>query len=92
MTRFRLRDELLSWRMLDGEVVALDADRSLYLGANPSGAALWTRLADGASRDELIAALTQAYAVDTARAASDVDSFLAALADAGLLAADDAAA
>ena len=76
MTELRLRDTDLHWREIDGEVIALEAERSLYLAANPAAALLWQLLADGATRERLCAALVDAYGIDDGLAARDVDAFL----------------
>ena len=52
--RLRVRAEAVEWRTVEGEIVALDLRRSLYLAINPSGATLWPALVEGASRDELV--------------------------------------
>ena len=46
----RVRADALEWREVDGEIVALDLRRSVYLAINPSGALLWPALVEGASR------------------------------------------
>lgn len=81
----RLRGDRLSWRVLDGEVVALDAAASAYLGANQSGAILWELLAAGTTRPELATALVDRYGLDRATAEADVDRFVADLRAADLL-------
>lgn len=82
----RLREDGLSWRALEGEVIALDLSESLYLSANASGALLWQALARGATRAELEATLVDAYAIEPERARADVDAFLADAEERGLLA------
>jgi hypothetical protein len=84
---FKLRDEALHWRQIEDEVVAVDIKTAAYLGANPAGALLWEALADGATKDELANLLVKRFSIDEARAAADVDAFLAQLDEAGLLAA-----
>ena len=82
----RLRDDGLSWREIDGEVVALEAERSLYLASNEAGAVLWQALADGgASRDDLARALRDRWRIDAERAERDVDAFIAQARGHGLL-------
>jgi hypothetical protein len=81
----QLRREKLQWLELEGEVVALDEEAFSYLGANRSGALLWSLLARGTTRAQLVAALTARFGIDELRAAGDVDAFLAALAGHGLL-------
>lgn len=83
--RLALREVDLEWRAVEGEVVALDVTRSLYLGVNSSGRILWEALAHGATRAGLVRALLDAYALDGATAERDTDAFLAALDRGGLL-------
>lgn len=84
-TILRLAESGVHWREVEGEVLALDAGRSEYLGVNRSGAVLWMALVDGASREQLIEALVNAEAVHRARAEGDVDDFLGQLRDRRLL-------
>jgi hypothetical protein len=83
---FRLRDAELEWREVEGEIVALDLRESTYLSVNRTGTVLWPRLAAGATRDELIASLTASFDVDEESAGRDLDAFLGALRERGLLA------
>ena len=85
MTRLTLRTDDLTWREIDGEIVALEGRRSMYLSANGSGGMLWRMLARGATRDELAAALVAAYGIDAGAAAADTDRFLEQVRSAGLL-------
>jgi len=73
--RFRLRDAV-DWRDVQGDVVALDVRRAVYLATNDAGAVLWTRLSEGATRRQLVAALLDQFDVVPAAAEADVDSFL----------------
>ncbi len=82
---WRLRADGLDWRVVDGEAVILDAERSAYNATNASGTVLWTRLQHGATRSELVAALSARFAIERARAEADVDAFLADLRSRGLL-------
>ena len=83
--QLRLRPTALEWREIEGEVVAVDLQKSVYLAANRSGAALWPALAQGTTRDALVSRLVDEYRLDPERAAADVDAFLGALAEQGLL-------
>ncbi len=69
----------LEWREVEGEIVALDLDRSVYLAANASGALMWRQLSTGATRDGLIELLAQTYALERGTAERDVDAFLSEL-------------
>jgi len=82
----RLRREDLEWREIDSDIVILDGRDATYMTLNGSGALLWRRLAESATRDELVGALLEAYEVDRPTAAADTDAFLAALSEQGLLA------
>ena len=85
MSEMRLRTSDLSWREIDGEVVAIDVATSAYLSSNPAGALLWQMLSDGATRAELATRLVDEYGIELERAETDVDAFLAELARRGLL-------
>jgi hypothetical protein len=67
------------WREIDGEVVAIDLDASTYLGTNESGVYLWRRLAEGTTREELVAELVERFGIQRERAETDVDRFIEAL-------------
>ena len=73
----RLKTDRIAWRQVGDEVVVLDLSTSQYLSANATAGLLWRGLERGATRDELIAELTQEYEVDADTAAADVDDFLA---------------
>ena len=88
MTRLKLRRDGLTWREIDDEVVALDIESATYVSANASGRLLWRALADGATREELVASLVDEFGIDAERAAADVDAFLADLESRGLLESD----
>ena len=83
----RLRDSGISWREIDGEIVALDAASSRYISINGSGTALWQRLQkSGASRDELAEILVERYGIGGEQAGADVDAFVKQLTEVGWLA------
>jgi hypothetical protein len=81
----RLRAGAVEWRELDGELVALEHERSLYLTANPAGTLLWRELVTGATRSDLVGALLSTYAVASDVAEEDVDAFVATARAHGLL-------
>ena len=80
---FVLRQIADMWVVLP--VGAQTVNFTAMLNLNDAGALLWKALEAGADRDGLVAALTAEYEVDDARAAADVDAFLAKLAQAGCL-------
>ena len=79
------QDSSLLWRVLDDEIVALDLKSSTYLRLNHTGAVLWQKLRDAASREALVGALVERYDIAEERAREDVDMFLADLEKSGLL-------
>jgi hypothetical protein len=83
--RFRLRDGDLDWREVEGDVVVLDLRESRYLAINRTGQVLWSALAEGATRDELTERLVEAFGIDRAQAAADVDAFTSELESRDLL-------
>ena len=84
-TPIRLRTRDLEWRKIEGEIVAIDLDESIYLTVNRSGATLWPLLVEGAPTEALARALAEAFHLTPAEAEQDVTVFLEALEQAGLL-------
>jgi Coenzyme PQQ synthesis protein D (PqqD) len=87
--RLRLDDERAVWQHVGDEVVILDVATATVLTLNASARALWMRLEQVASPDELAAELTAAYAVPEEQAANDVQKFLQALQERSLLLSDE---
>lgn len=81
----QLREADLEWREVEGELVALDLRESRYLAINRTGGVLWADLVEGATRDQLIERLIEAFDIEHERAAEDVDAFTAALESRDLL-------
>jgi len=76
MQALRLRTDELSWREIDGEIVAVDVAGSAYLSANSSGALLWQMLAAGTTRGALALRLVETFGIPRERADADVAAFL----------------
>lgn len=81
----RLREAVLEWREIEGEIVAVDTRTDTYVAVNRTGAALWPALVRGATLDDLASILVDEFKVDGARAKADVDAFIGALAEQRLL-------
>lgn len=79
MEALRLRRDRLEWRRVDGEVIAVDLEASVYLSANESAAPLWEALAQGTTRNDLIDRLAGPSGIDRDLAARDIDDFLGEL-------------
>lgn len=86
----RLRKRRVDWRMIEGEVVALDLERSQYIAINRTGAELWPMLAEGATRAQLETRLQEVFGIEPGQAAADVGAFLSDLEREQLLEPSDA--
>ena len=86
MTTLRLRQQGLDWREIGDEIVALDAQDAVYLALRGSGVIAWRLLADSTTQHEIVSALVETYGIDAARAADDVNRFVATLNERRLLA------
>lgn len=75
----------MSWREVDGAVIALDLESSTYVTTNETGTLLWPHLAEGTTTRTLVSTLVDEYELDVATAEADVGHFLKLLLDAGLL-------
>lgn len=84
MLRLQLRDDII-WREVDGEIVSLDGDLKNYVSTNASGTILWKCLAEGSTREHLVARLVDAFGIEAEQAEQDVDVFLAELEANGFL-------
>ena len=85
MDLLRLRSRNLSWREIDEEIVVLDLEGSAYMSVRGAGRTLWPLLADGATKPQLIAAITTKYDVDDETAGRDVDAFVTELREKGFI-------
>ncbi len=81
----RLRPGALTWREVEGEVVAVDVRTSTYIAINKAGAVLWPALERGAPMDELAQSLVQRFGLVPERARADAAAFVAMLAEQDLL-------
>ena len=81
----KLRADALDWRIIDGEIVALDVRTSTYLAINRTGARLWPLIAQGTDREALVEQLVSDYDIAGAQATADVDAFLDLLRERNLL-------
>ena len=74
--RWSHREDDLSWREIDDEVILLDLQSAQYLRLNTTGAVLWKRLAEGATASDLAECLQQTYALDPQQAVTDAAAFV----------------
>lgn len=77
---------------VDGELLMMSVEQGRYFNLNSVGSRIWELLAAPVAVDGLVDALTAEYDVTAAEACQEVERFLGALRERGLLATDDAAA
>jgi hypothetical protein len=81
----RLRTEGITWQEIDGELVILDLQSSMYLTTNGSGAFLAKLLTEERTEQELAMALAAEFGIADDVAAADTAAFIGQLADKKLL-------
>jgi hypothetical protein len=81
----KLREDDLTWREIDGDLVVLDLRTSTYLTANASATVLMKELAQERTDEELVQALVDSFQISEAQAAQGVDTFVGELDRRGLL-------
>lgn len=74
------------------ELLMMSVEQGRYFNLNSVGARIWELLATPMTTAGLMEALTAEYDVDPATALSQIEGFVGALRERGLLVADDAAA
>jgi hypothetical protein len=77
---------------VDGELLMMSVEQGRYFNLNAVGSRIWELLAAPVTVDGLVEALTAEYDVEPAAVRQQVELFLAALRERGLLAAVPAAA
>lgn len=75
-SRVQINTANISWREVDGEVVALDLRSSTYFTTNRTGAIMWKAMVGGCSVDDLVELLQVTFGIEKSRAAEDVTAFL----------------
>ncbi|MGH2934755.1 MAG: PqqD family protein [Gaiellaceae bacterium] len=82
----RLRDEGLHWRLVEDELIVLDATAGKYFSLNRTAALLWPALEGGATRTQLVRQLAARWPDVAEHGADDVDTFISWLEERGLCA------
>ncbi len=72
----RIRQKHVTWREIDGVVIALDLSSSTYFTTNRTGRVLWTAMVGGATIDELVSLLESSFGISRQRATDDVMAFV----------------
>lgn len=88
MEMLTLRADLVEWRLVDDEVIALDLRTSRYLGLNPTAALLWETIAAGTTETDLVDRVIEAFDVGRDQATADVRAFVGDLTSRDLLRVD----
>ncbi|WP_454043036.1 PqqD family protein [Cellulosimicrobium sp. Marseille-Q8652] len=81
----QIRTDGVTWQEIDGELVLLDLERSVYLTTNGSGALLTKLLVEEHTLDDLADALVAEFAIDRDDALRDAQAFVDELAEHQLL-------
>lgn len=82
----KLREDDITWREIDGDLVVLDLRSSTYLTVNASGTMLMTHLTEERTLPQLVQALVGAFGITEHEAERDVLTFIDQLSERGLLA------
>lgn len=83
--RLRVDTTNVTWREVNGEIVALDLRSSTYFTTNRTGAIMWIALVEGSAVADLVASLRSRFDIDQRQAVEDVRTFLALLSTNDLL-------
>jgi Coenzyme PQQ synthesis protein D (PqqD) len=73
---WRRREEELTWREIEDEVIVLDLRNARYIRFNATSGVLWDRLDGGATLADLAERLVKTYAIATDRALVDAEAFV----------------
>jgi hypothetical protein len=85
MNLFVRRGDRLAARKVGGEMVILSADDSSLTVLNDVGTAIWEAADGRTSIDAIVSRVCAEYEVDADMARRDVDEFVRALTDAGIV-------
>ncbi|MBD8078929.1 PqqD family protein [Cellulosimicrobium arenosum] len=81
----QIRTDGVTWQEIDGELVLLDLERSVYLTTNASGALLTKLLVEDRSLDDLADALVAQFEIQRDDALRDAQAFVDELVEHQLL-------
>lgn len=82
----KIRTDGVTWQEIDGELVLLDLENSVYLTTNGSGALLTKLLTDERTLEELVDALVAEFDIPRETATADAQAFVDSLGENQLLA------
>ncbi len=75
----------IAWRVIDEEAVLLAIESTTYYSLDPVGTFIWKGFEKTTTRDEALSRVVEAYEVDEATAAKDLDELLGDLVSEKLL-------
>lgn len=84
--RYRIRKEAVAWQNVAPDALLVQLEREEVHVANPTAATIVDALQIGATLAELIERVTSDYEVEPEQAAADIQTFLRAALDAGIVA------
>ena len=83
-TRIRPSDSAI-WENLGGELVLMNTKTLSMFSLNRTGTAIWLKITEGASIDEIISAIAAEFSISKGRALEDVQDLVSELHKKGLL-------
>jgi len=83
--KIEILDQDVVWRDLEGEVVILNLATATYFGLEGVGNEIWRFLAEHRSTEHLVETLCDTFDVTPEQLQRDLDSFIAELAEKGLI-------
>jgi Coenzyme PQQ synthesis protein D (PqqD) len=84
--RYRIRKEAVAWQNVAPDAILVQLEREEVHVANPTAATIVEALQVGATVAELVERVTSEYEVEAAQATADIETFLRAALEAGLVA------
>jgi Coenzyme PQQ synthesis protein D (PqqD) len=89
MNTYRINEDNVRWRVVDGEAVIIHLGTSYYYSLNRTGTAAWEKLNEGkSSMPELAAALAGRFAIDQDTMEQDLEPLLEQLLSEDLIQSD----
>jgi hypothetical protein len=73
---YRINTPRVVHQTIDGETIIIDFNNGAYFSADGVGAVIWEQVAQNASVNDIVHALTQCYAGDHANIEREVERFL----------------
>lgn len=75
-TLFKISSPQITSEVVDGEVMIINLQNGQYFNINGSSLEIWAALQEGASREAILAGLSQRYSADAPALAASLDQLL----------------